>query len=345
MANNYRKFTKDDKDQARNIDVMEIGEQHGFSFTKDSNRWYRCNEHDSFVVDAKTNSFHWNSQNIHGSGGISFATEVLDYDFQGAMKMLIDGEYKEHDTSKIMENENNKQPLNYDVEEEKEPNKVKAYLENERGLDSRLVNWGIKTGVIAQDERNNACFKWIDNENNIVGVDKRGTTGKKFQQVIQGSQENYGFHIDILQDKTKPIEHIVITESPIDALSYYEAHKDLEQTRVASMSGVKENALLGHMKSAITYNKSKFPDQDVDMKLTFAVDNDEAGKQFISNFLDKWNFKGDVKVDIPEDTKDWNEQLKKDKAIAKGERVYQKDNNSQQKSQVIENDNENDFER
>ena len=68
-------------------------------------------------------------------------------------------------------------------------------------------------------------------------------------------------------------------------------------------------------------------------------------KQFISNFLDKWNFKGDVKVDLPEDTKDWNEQLKKDKAIAKGEKVYQKDNNSQQKSQVIENDNENDFER
>ncbi|EJE04174.1 hypothetical protein WL552_11980 [Staphylococcus epidermidis] len=158
MSNNYRKFTKDEKDQARNIDVMEIGEQHGFSFTKDSNRWYRCNEHDSFVVDAKTNSFHWNSQNIHGSGGISFATEVLGYDFQGAMKLLIDGEYQEHDSSKISENDNNKQPLNYDVNDEKEPHKVKSYLENERGLDSRLVNWGIKTGVIAQDEKTMLVF-------------------------------------------------------------------------------------------------------------------------------------------------------------------------------------------
>lgn len=345
MSNNYRKFTKEEKDQARNMDVMEIGEQHGYSFSKDSNRWYRCNEHDSFVVDAKTNSFHWNSQNIHGSGGISFATEVLEYDFQGAMKMLIDGEYQEHDSSKVAESDNSNQPLNYDVNNEKEPNKVKSYLENERGLDPRLVNWGIKTGVIAQDERNNACFKWIDNERNIVGADKRGTSGKKFQQVVQGSQENYGFHIDILQDKNKPINHVVITESPIDALSYYEAHKDLQQTRVASMSGVKENALLGHVKSAINYNKTNFPEEQVDMKLTFAVDNDEAGKQFVSNFLDSYEFKGEIQVDLPEDTKDWNDQLKKDKAITNGEKVFQKEDNTKQNEQLLENDNENDLER
>lgn len=340
MSKKYRKFTKDEIAKARNMDVMEIGERHDFTFSKDSNRWYRCNEHDSFVVDARTNSFHWNSQNIHGSGGISFATEVLDYDFQSAMKMLVDGEYQEHDSSKLTENDKNNQPLNYDVNNEKEPNKVKSYLENERGLDPRLVNWGIRTGVIAQDERNNACFKWIDNENNIVGADKRGTSGKKFQQVVQGSQENYGFHIDILQDKNKPIEHIVITESPIDSLSYYEAHKDLKQTRIGSMSGVKENVMLGHLKSAIQYNRTNFPEEEFDLKITFAVDNDEAGKQFVSNFLDKWNFKGDIEVDLPKDMKDWNEQLKKDKAITNGERIYHKENNDLQNVQIMENDNE-----
>lgn len=345
MSKNHRIFTSEDKELARNMNIMEIGEQHGYSFAKDGNRWYHCIEHDSMIIDAKSNSFHWNSKNIHGSGGISFATEVLDYKFQDAMKMLIDGEYNKHDGSNIKEESKSNHTLNYSMNEEREPTKVKSYLEKERGLDPKLVDWGINTGVIAQDERNNATFKWLDNDNNIVGVDKRGTSTNKFQQIVQGSKENYGFHIDVLQDKNKPIENFVITEAPIDALSYYESHKGIEQTRVASMSGVKENVLIGHLNEVYKYNNSNFPDEQINVNLTFAVDNDEAGKQFISNFLEKYDYKGDINIDLPQDTKDWNEQLKKDKAITNGEITYEKPQPSKNTAKIIDNDKDNEVER
>ena len=35
MSKNHRVFTSEDKEKARNMDIMEIGEQHGFSFAKD----------------------------------------------------------------------------------------------------------------------------------------------------------------------------------------------------------------------------------------------------------------------------------------------------------------------
>lgn len=344
MSKNHRVFTSEDKEKARNMDIMEIGEQHGLSFAKDGAKWYHCNEHDSMIIDAKNNSFHWNSQNIHGSGGISFATEVLDYKFQDAMKMLVDGKYNEHDGSNLKENKNT-ESLKYSINDEKQPNKVKSYLEKERGLHPNLVDWGIKTGVIGQDERNNATFKWLDNDNNIVGVDKRGTSTNKFQQIVQGSKENYGFHIDVLQNKNKPIENFVITESPIDALSYYEAHKGIEQTRVASMSGVKENVLIGHLNEVYKHNRNNFPNDDINVNLTFAVDSDEAGKQFISNFLEKYEYKGEINIDLPQDTKDWNEQLKKDKAITNGEITYEKPQSTNQASKVIDNDKDSEMER
>lgn len=111
------------------------------------------------------------------------------------------------------------------------------------------------------------------------------------------------------------------------------------------MSGVKENVLIGHLNEVYKHNRNNFPNDDINVNLTFAVDSDEAGKQFISNFLEKYEYKGEINIDLPQDTKDWNEQLKKDKAITNGEITYEKPQSTNQASKVIDNDKDSEMER
>ena len=87
MSKNHRVFTDEEKAKARDVDIREIGEQNGLSFTKQG-KYDRCNEHDSLVL--KGQSFYWNSTGKKGNGGLSFAVEVLDMKFKDAMTMLVD---------------------------------------------------------------------------------------------------------------------------------------------------------------------------------------------------------------------------------------------------------------
>ncbi|EGQ3597058.1 DUF3991 domain-containing protein [Staphylococcus pseudintermedius] len=341
MSKNHRVFTDEEKAKARDVDIREIGEQNGLSFRKQG-KYDRCNEHDSLIL--KGQSFYWNSTGKKGHGALSFAVEVLDMDFKDAMKMLVDSKYGQYDASKVVENE--QKALNYDTKYEVEnPQIARDYLINERGLDERLVDWAFRTGVVAQDGFNNVCFKWLDNENNIVGADKRGTGEKPFKQVVQGSKEHGGFHIDILQDKNKGIKNIVFTESPIDALSYYDAHRDLQQTRIASLSGLKLESLKEHLIEVAKYNiiKGEHPKDYPINSIVLAVDNDLAGKNFVRNVVN--SFETEFKLDLPSERKDWNEQLKKDKAITNGVPTYEKPKEAKEQVKILDQQNDEEMER
>lgn len=341
MSKNHRVFTDEEKAKARDVDIREIGEHNGLSFSRQG-KYDRCNEHDSLIL--KGQSFYWNSTGKKGNGGLSFAVEVLDMKFKDAMTMLVDGEYGQYDASKASKDE--QKELNYNTSYEVENTKIsRDYLINERGLDEKLVDWSFKTGAVAQDGFNNVCFKWLDNENNIVGADKRGTGEKPFKQVVQGSKEHGGFHLDVLQDKNKGIKNIVFTESPIDALSYYDAHRDIEQTRIASLSGLKLESLKEHVNEVGKYNveKGEHPRDYPLNSIVLAVDNDEAGKNFVRNVIN--SYETEFKLDLPTERKDWNEQLKKDKAITNGEPTYEKPKEAKQQMQYIDNEKDSGVER
>ena len=174
---------------------------------------------------------------------------------------------------------------------------------------------------------------------NGIGADKRGTGKKPFKQVVSNSKENGGFYIDVLQDKNKGIQQMVFTESPIDALSYYDSHRTIQQTRIASLSGLKDSSLQEHIKQASLYNISNLGierSHNPLNSLVIAVDNDEAGKNFVYNTLNK--YENDFKIDLPETAKDWNEQLKKDKAMNNGIKIYS--NEDEKNIKLITNQHE-----
>ncbi|GAB5775798.1 hypothetical protein JMUB7520_27410 [Staphylococcus aureus] len=84
--------------------------------------------------------------------------------------------------------------------------------------------------------------------------------------------------------------------------------------RQASLSGLKLETFKQHILDVGKYNLKlgEEPKEYPLESIVLAVDNDEAGKNFVSSIVN--TYENDFTIDLPLNSKDWNEQLKKDKA-------------------------------
>ena len=63
----YKRFTEEQKEKARNADIINfLGSYMGFEF-KQAGKYYQCKQHNSLVVYPNRKGFVWNSRNISGS--------------------------------------------------------------------------------------------------------------------------------------------------------------------------------------------------------------------------------------------------------------------------------------
>jgi len=296
-------FTKEQIKEAEQKDIVTFGEQHGLSFTKEG-KYFRCNEHDSLLITGQ--KYFWNSANTGGYGAISFGKDVLNMKFNEAVQTLLNDGV----TVKREEAENPKTFDRNEIKQVMNTSKAYQYLLEERCIDVDVIENLIKSGDIAQDERNNVVFHWKNNSGDIVGADLRGTGDLKFNKIISGSEYGKGFKIDDLQENS-PIEKLAVLESPIDTLSYYQLNRfneDFKNTRYLSLSGVKTNAITLALKDIYEYNK-QFNDRQKPFKIVLALDNDKAGNTAIKDFMERFNDNDIIKVDQPVNAKDWNEKL------------------------------------
>ncbi|UOQ94908.1 toprim domain-containing protein [Halobacillus shinanisalinarum] len=122
--------------------------------------------------------------------------------------------------------------------------------------------------------------------------------GRMFKGIDKNSHGSSGFSIDI----GKP-NSIYFFESPIDALSYWSIKKEkLQNTRLASMSGLKRQTMIDEMKRMGKENHTI-------RHITICTDNDRAGREFAFKYHRLMN-KNLSAVDLSKQ-KDWNEELKK----------------------------------
>ncbi|MDR1568747.1 MAG: toprim domain-containing protein, partial [Streptococcaceae bacterium] len=133
----------------------------------------------------------------------------------------------------------------------------------------------------------------------------------------------------------KPIT-IVVFEAPIDLMSYYEIfqHK-LSNVHLVAMNGLKDK-VISHViadylnpdmqqelksKALEVVNRSENAGQH--FKVVMAVDNDEAGKQFVANFAKKYpniQMVNHLPKMLPNQSKtDWNDMLRQLKTKVKKE--------------------------
>ncbi|GAK31558.1 hypothetical protein WOSG25_110360 [Weissella oryzae SG25] len=322
------KLTKEQWAQLKELPILGYLDYKRIPYTRDSSRWYRLEEPDSLVIDAQKNTFRRYSNQASGDLG-NFISEYervspsqalsrwLDYarntsslgdDFKEKYKVNAEPDY-DFDWSKIKKSNTTEIGRNYLINERKmNPKFVDRLFENGYAFEGKPY----KDSTTESKVRLQApiYFPWRDENNNIVGADRQGTTVnfEKYskrgteKKIQRGSNSEYGYNLKFGSGADK----LIVFEAPIDLLSYVQQNiKTLgkENTTVMALSGSSYQKVFKQLQRMDSeYGK-------VIDKLVIATDNDLTGYRVANNF----NFDNDmltVTRQIPVSGKDWNDQLK-----------------------------------
>ena len=333
---------------AKKLSILDVANQLGMELNRTGSYSYEWVEHDSFVINARDNTFYWNSRSESGDV-IQLVETVRDVSYREAMSFLEKGEFSEVDVEAQLAPS---EPFRYSLEkyEHEDFTATRSYLQTERGLSRQTVDFFLKQGSIAEATRKKGdyfepviVFKYKDSQGTLLGASLQGIVENRVQypdrgrlkQIMRNSDGQLGFSVDI----GKP-ERLVFAESPIDLMSYYELHQEqLENVRLVAMDGLKSGIisrrfmeLYAEMQGK-TYEANQstaraletvvtttdfFKNPQNQHLITLAVDNDEAGRTFISRLQEK-----DIpfQIAIPPITvagnekADWNDFLKQPSQI------------------------------
>ena len=332
------------KEAAKNLSILSVAEQLGMELKRTGSYSYTWTEHDSFVIDARKNDFHWNSRSEFGDV-IQLVQTIRGVSYKEAMHFLETGEFKEVD---LANQTGVKEPFHYSLEryEHQDFNASRSYLKTQRGLSDDTINFFISQGSMAEATRKKGdyfepviVFKYKDNTGFLAGASLQGIVENRvhypergrLKQIMRNSDGQLGFSIDIGTPK-----RLVFAEAPIDLMSYYELHKDtLQDVRLVAMDGVKEGIIsrrfmelyaemngkfyqidqnTGKALETVVNTTDYFKDDRHQDVITLAVDNDAAGQNFITRLQEKGI---PVQIAIPpiiqidQEKEDWNDFLKR----------------------------------
>ncbi|WP_049510918.1 PBECR4 domain-containing protein [Streptococcus pseudopneumoniae] len=348
------------KAQAKLLDILEVARSLGMEMKRKSHREYYWAEHDSFKIDTVKNTWHWYSQNLFGDT-INLVQQMQNVSYKEAMVFLETGSFPE---AKPVEEE--RKPFNYTLAPYEQPFvEARTYLKEIRGLSDDTIDFFLEKGVLAQAKRKDKegviedvlVFKYLDRNQQLVGASLQGLVpdqerhpGKGYlKQIMYQSEAISGLNVSIGSP-----ERLIVTEAPIDLMSYYELHKgELNDVRLVAMEGLKEGVLSHYVLEILQergeiamderdYTKSSeltrtsrflsvaaetstlFQDHKYDDLITLAVDCDKAGTDFITKLREKKIPTIDARPPQREgqEKTDWNEILKQEKQLEKTEEIH-----------------------
>lgn len=265
--------------RAKSTSIIDVAAAAGVNLVHDSGKYWRWDEHPSFVVDSQKNMWRWNSQDV-GGDSIRFAMKMMDQSFPQAVRYLNSDDLSHVDISAVEKDE----PFVYSPKDQSDFSKVTNYLVNQRKIDPGLVAGLHQSHLLEQDEHGNAVFVWSDGKSR-VGGSLQGTThdvaryGKHgaIKRILPNSQHDFGFNFAI----GKP-EKLLIFEAPIDAMSYISCYPQTKNTLVMAMDGVKPDTVI----KAIVYQRERFG--TIPEKIGIGVDNDLGGHVFMDDLQKKF---------------------------------------------------------
>ena len=348
------------KAQAKSLDILEVARSLGMEMKRKSHREYYWAEHDSFKIDTVKNTWHWYSQADKYGDTINLVQEMRNVSYKEAMVFLETGSFPE---AKPVEEE--RQPFNYTLAPyEQRFVEARSYLKEIRGLSDDTIDFFLEKRVLAQAKRKDKdgviedvlVFKYLDRNQQLVGASLQGLVpdqerhpGKGYlKQIMYQSESISGLNVSIGSPK-----RLIVTEAPIDLMSYYELHKgELNDVRLVAMEGLKEGVLSHYVLEILQergeltmderdYTKSSeltrtsnflsvaaetstlFQDHKYDDLITLAVDRDKAGTDFITKLREKKIPAIDARPPQREgqEKTDWNEILKQTKQLEKAEEI------------------------
>ena len=332
------------KEAAKNLSIISVAEQLGMELKRTGAYSYTWTEHDSFVIDARKNDFHWNSRSEFGDV-IQLVQTIKGVTYKEAMHFLETGEFKKVDLAAQIDP---KEPFRYSLERYEHPDfkASRSYLRDQRGLSDDTIDFFLSQGSMTEATRKKGdyfepviVFKYKDNTGFLAGASLQGVVENRvhypergrLKQIMRNSDGQLGFSVDIGKPK-----RLVFAEAPIDLMSYYELHKDnLQDVRLVAMDGVKEGIIsrrfmelyaemngktyktdqhTGKALETVVNTTDYFKDGQHQDMITLAVDNDAAGHNFITRLQEKGI---PVQIAIPpilkpdQEKEDWNDFLKR----------------------------------
>ena len=290
-----------------NISALEFMQDHvGFSFTKQGSGYYRCDQHNSLVIDTKKNILFWNSRGIKGN--------VLHYLQVGENKTFPEA-------LQVMKEYHNALPEDKKVYTVPKFEQVKfqlptpapnnqsviKYLTQDRAIRRDVLSTYVKNGLIYQDEKGNAVFVSQDYKGEKDAAFLRSTFSG-FRGDVAGGNKFTGFYIECCPGAKK----LVLTEAYIDGLSYLSYKMNQGEKIDFNILGCDSAAVMNE-----TFRRNYLLREDLKNNLdtiVFAADNDTGGLKALDSFkefIKPFHFIKNVEVDMPEQGSDWNQQLKK----------------------------------
>lgn len=326
------------------MDIVAVAESLGMTLKPGSSGTYYWEEHDSFHIYPNTNTFRWWSRSI-GTNTIDLVQVVQEEmtghkpSFREAAAFLETGHFENVTVQPIV-----KEPFEYYLERYEHPdfNIGRQYLKEERGLSDETIDTFLASGNMTTATRKKGdyfepviVFKSCDNDGKMIGASLQGLVENRVQhpergrlkQIMKNSEGTAGFSLDVGTPK-----RLVFAEAPIDLMSYYEVNKDdLQDVKLVAMDGLKKGVISRYVADMLTdgkYSQTMSAEQirgaldalnqttnllqeHSDM-ITLAVDNDEAGQNFVKGLQDDGI---PVIPDLPprqpaQKKMDWNDYLK-----------------------------------
>ena len=261
--------------------------------------------------------------------------------------------------------EEERKPFNYTLAPYEQPFvEARAYLKEIRGLSDDTIDFFLEKGVLAQAKRKDKegviedvlVFKYLDRNQQLVGASLQGLVPDQERHPGKGYLKQTMYQSEVISGLNVSIgspERLIVTEAPIDLMSYYELHKgELNDVRLVAMEGLKEGVLAHYVLEILQdrgeiamderdYTKSSeltrtsrflsvaaetstlFQDHKYDDLITLAVERDKAGTDFITKLREKKIPVVDARPPQREgqEKTDWNEILKREKQLEKTEEI------------------------
>lgn len=279
-------FTADQIQQAEQASIVQFCERHGIELLKDSSSSYRVKDHTSLVINDKLNYYYWNSQQ-RGGNVLSFAKDVLNLSFPEAMSDILASDLQ----PVVVKKEEPRQPFQYPYKNKENKEQAYHYLVNERKIAPAIVTLLMNKGFIQQvsvydkqlkQSYDSVAFVWSKNSR-VVGTttqvldldeykSKGGDRGKK---IAWNPEKNFGFNVSIGEPK-----NIYLFEAPIDLLSYWSLHPELNDCFLGDLEGLKEETVKKFLDYVVVGKGAKNIET-----VYLGVDNDHAASRFCEKFM------------------------------------------------------------
>lgn len=292
--------------QARNTDLVTYLKASSVELEAAGNGWHKIKGSGGIAV--KGNAFcHLSDPNFlpgRKKNAIEFVMEFEKAEFKEAVQRL--NKFAPQVGGQQVKQALQSPPIQHgDLYLVDQVNLVEEYLTQHRGLDRATLQPHIGNSI-RQDRRGNVVFLSHDEQGRVRNASKRNThASPTFKGAAKGSDRRFGFHLP-----GSPT-HLVVTESPIDALSLKEI--DGVGHSYLSLNGLSPAPLQNYLSMHLDTQT-----------ITFALDNDRGQKPGVRKGIEtavrlakEWEAKGyTCHVRLPEHGKDWNEQLRIKKGLA-----------------------------